>query len=52
MRLRSYPGGVKVGALPGKPEVSGPSHDSVFSLQLLYLPCIYLCLDSVKRMYT
>ena len=55
MTLRSSPGSVKVSTLPFKAEVSGSIPESglgsVFSLSLLYLPCIYLCLDCVKRMY-
>ena len=54
MRLRSSPGGVKVRTLPGKPEVwvRFPSQDSVFSLSLLYLPCVYHVIRIVKRMYS
>ena len=54
MELRSSPGGVKVCTLPGKPEVSGsiPESGLRFLFVIVYFPCIYLCLDSVKRMYT
>ena len=54
MRLRSSPGGVKVSTLPGKPEVSGsiPESGLRFLFIIVYFPCICLCLDCVKRMYT
>ena len=58
MGLRSSPGSVKVSTLPGKPEVSGSIPESglrflfIIVVFTLYLPCIHLCLDCVKRMYT
>ena len=54
MGLRISPGGVMVSTLRGKPDVSGsiPESGLRFLSIIVYFPCIYLCLDCVKRMYT
>ena len=48
MRLRSYPGGVQVSTLPGKPAVLGSIPESGLRFLFIFVVftlCLPLCLD-------